>query len=107
MYLGKFYTCKDGVFGLQCSGTDSIARMYQNKRFVTFKRDNLRYLMNMIHLFQVQQTRYIPARDDVVEYALVAPRSREFVEPQSAVCGLIFYDQLFYELKNCSSKTIV
>jgi hypothetical protein len=28
MCLGKSYTCKDGVFILQCSGTDSVARMY-------------------------------------------------------------------------------
>jgi hypothetical protein len=73
--------------------------MYQDKRFVTFKRGDLRYLMNMLHLVQVQQNRYIIARDDVVAYALDALTSSKFVEPQSAVCGLILYAQLFDELK--------
>jgi predicted AAA+ superfamily ATPase len=65
MYLGKRYTCKDDLFKLQCSGTESVVRMYQNKRFVTFERDDLRYLMNMLHIVQDQQSRYILARDDV------------------------------------------
>jgi hypothetical protein len=73
--------------------------MYQDKRFVTFKLDDLRYLMNMLHLLQGQQTRYILARDDDMAYAIAALDSREFVEPQSAVCGLILYDQLFDEIK--------
>jgi hypothetical protein len=67
------------VFRLQCSGTDSVAGMYQNKRFVTFKRDDLRYLMNVLHLVQEQQRRYILARDDVVAYALLALGSSELL----------------------------
>jgi hypothetical protein len=55
--------------------------------------------MNMLHLLQVQQTKYILARDDVRGYAIASVVSTEFVEPQPAVCGLIPYDQLFDELK--------
>jgi hypothetical protein len=102
MYLGKpsIYKDTDGVFKLQCgSGTNSVARIRQNKRFITFKLADLRYLMNRLHLVQVQQTRYIIARDDIMAYAIAALRSSEFVEPQSPVCRLILYDQLFDEIK--------
>jgi hypothetical protein len=102
MSRGERYIYKedDGVFKLQCgSGTNSVVRMCQDKRFVTFILDDLRYLMNMIHLVQVQQTRYILARDEFVAYAITALRSMEFVEPESAVCGLILYDQLPDDLK--------
>jgi hypothetical protein len=37
VYFGKPYRYKDGEFKLQCSGTDSVARMYLNKPFVTFE----------------------------------------------------------------------
>jgi hypothetical protein len=37
VYLGKRYRYKDGEFKLQCSGTDSVVRLYLNKRFVTLK----------------------------------------------------------------------
>jgi hypothetical protein len=75
--------------------------MYQNKRFVTFKRDDLRYLMNMLHLVQVHQTKYILARDDVRTYAIAALGSAEFVEPNPAAIStcLIPYDQMFDEIK--------
>jgi hypothetical protein len=62
MCRGESYTCRDGVFRLQCSGTCSVARMYQDKRFIVLKLDELRYLMNMQHLVLVQQTKYILAR---------------------------------------------
>jgi hypothetical protein len=107
MYQGKRHIYKDDVFKLQCSGTDSVARMYQNKRFVTFKRDNLRYLMNMLYLVQDQQSRYILARDDVVAYALLA---RDLVSLLNL--SLLFVDSYctnncFMKSKHCSYKTIV
>jgi hypothetical protein len=55
--------------------------------------------MSMLHLVQIEQAQYTLARDDVMVYALLVLASIEFVEPQSAVCGLILYDQLFHELK--------
>jgi hypothetical protein len=105
MYLGKRYTCKDDVFKLLCSGTDNVARIYQKKGFVTFKRYDLRYLMNMLHLVQDQQTRCILARDDVA-YALLARGSCEFVEPQLFVDSYCTTN-CFTKSKHCSYKTIV
>jgi hypothetical protein len=96
MYRGERYVCKDGVFGLQCSGTNSVAKMYQN---VIFKLADLRYMMNMLHFVQVRQTKYILARDDVRAYAIAALGSSEFVESNPAVTGLTPYDKLFDELK--------
>jgi hypothetical protein len=63
--------------------------MYQDKRFVIFKLGDLLYLMNMLHLVQVEKTKYFLARDDVMAYAFAALGSTEFVEPQPTVCGLI------------------
>jgi hypothetical protein len=54
--------------------------------------------MGMLHLVQTQQAQYTLARDDVVAYVL-AQASSEFVEPHSALCGLILYDKLFQEIK--------
>jgi hypothetical protein len=51
---GKRYRYKDGEFKLQCSGTDCVARMYLNKRFVTFKDCDIRYFMGVLHLVQTQ-----------------------------------------------------
>jgi hypothetical protein len=89
VYLGKRYSYKDGEFKLQCSGTDSVARLYLNKRFVTLKDCDIRYLTGMLHLVQTQQTQYTLAREDVVAYVLLAQAASEFVEPRSALCGLI------------------
>jgi hypothetical protein len=45
--------------------------------------------MGMLHLVQIQQAQYTLACDDVVGYVLLAQAGSEFVEPQSALCGLI------------------
>jgi hypothetical protein len=68
-------------------------------RFVIFKLANLRYLTNMLHFVQVQQTKYILARNDVMAYAVAALGSIEFVEPSPMATSLIPYDQLFDEIK--------
>jgi hypothetical protein len=38
--------------------------------------------------------------------ALLARGSSEFVEPESPVCGLILYEQLFYEIKTAQIKPL-
>jgi fructoselysine-6-P-deglycase FrlB-like protein len=55
--------------------------------------------MGMLHIVQTQQAQYTLARDDDVAYVLLAQASSEFLEPQSALCVLILYDQLFQEIK--------
>jgi hypothetical protein len=93
--------CKDGVFRLQCSGSNGVARMYQDKRYINFKLGDLRYLMNMLHIVQARQADYIVERGDVRAYTNAALGTTEFVEPNSTTTstGLIPYGQLFDELK--------
>ena len=99
MCRGEHYTCKDGVLRIQSAGTYRAARMYQDKQFVSFKCADLRYMMNMLHFVQDQQTKYTLARNDVMAYAVAALGSIEFVEPPPTATSLILYDQLFDELK--------
>jgi hypothetical protein len=99
MCRGECYTCKDDVFRLQCTGNNSVARMYQDLRFVTFKIDDFRYLMNILHIVQVQQNKYILLRNDVIAYAIAALGSTESFEPSPIAINVIPYDQLFDELK--------
>ena len=99
MYRGELYACKDGPFRLQSSGTRTSARMYRNKKCVSFKLVNLRYIMYILHFVQVQQTQYIFAQNDVMAFAIVALGLIEFVEPPHIASGLIPYGQLFDEIK--------
>ena len=46
--------------------------MYQDKQNVIFKFADLRYMMNMLHVLQDQQTKYILAQKDVMAYAVAA-----------------------------------
>jgi hypothetical protein len=55
--------------------------------------------MGMLHIVQAQQTQYTLARDDVLAYVLLAQAASEFVEPWSALYGLLLYNQLFQEVK--------
>jgi hypothetical protein len=85
MCRGERYARKDGVFGLLYSGgTHSVARMYQDTRYIIFKLADLRYLMNRVKFVQVRQAKYILAPDDVRAYAVAALGSTEFVEPNPA-----------------------
>ena len=54
--LCEHYTCKDDLFHLQSAGTNRAARMYQDKQFVSFKFADLRYIMNMLHVVEYQQS---------------------------------------------------
>ena len=96
---GDHYTCKDDLFLLQSAGTYRAARMYLDKQFVRFKFADLRYMMNMLHIVQDHQTKYILAQNDVMAYAVAALGWIEFVEPPPTATNLILYDQLFDELK--------
>jgi hypothetical protein len=93
MCRGERYACKDGVFGLLYSGgTHSVARMYQDTRYIIFKLSDLRYLMNMVKFVQVRQAKYILVRDDVRAYSIAALCESEFIEPNLTTAGLIQYE---------------
>jgi hypothetical protein len=57
MCQSDHYVCKDGLFRLQTTGNYGITRMYIGNQSVGFKLDELRYLMNMLHLVGDQQTK--------------------------------------------------
>ena len=78
MYRGEHYTCKDSPFCLQSGGTHTTARMYRDKKCVSFKLADLRYMMNVLHFIQVQQTQYILAQN-VVAFVVAALGSIEFL----------------------------
>ena len=99
MCRGEHYTCKDDLLHLQSAGTCRTARIYPDKQFVSFKFADLRYMMNMLHIVQDHQTKYILAQNDVMAYAVAALGSIEFVELPPTATNLILYDQLFDELK--------
>jgi hypothetical protein len=56
--------------------------------------------MNLAPFIADQQTKYILAQNDVVQYTVAALGSTEFVEPQPTATNLILFDQLFDELKS-------
>ena len=75
------------------------ARLYRDKKCVSFTLTDLRYMMTMLHTVQAQQSQYIIAQSDVMAFALAALGPIEFLEPPRTTAGLIPYCQLFEELK--------
>ncbi len=69
MYRGGHYTWKDGPFRLQSGGTHVTARMYRDKKCVSFKLAYLGYMVTVLHFVQVQHTQYILAQNDVITFA--------------------------------------
>ena len=90
-YRGEHYTCKDGPFRLQSDGIHVTARMYRDKKCVSFKLADLRYIMNVLHFVQVQQNQYILAQI-VMAFATEALGWLEFVERSHTATSIIPYD---------------
>ena len=99
MHRGELYTCKDGPFRLRSCKTHNNARMYRDRKCISFKLTDLRYMMNILPMVQAQQAQYILAQTDVTAFAVAALGSIEFIEPPHTTAGLIPYGQLFNELK--------
>ena len=73
--------------------------MYQDKQNVIFKFVDLRYMMNMLHVLQDQQTKYILAQKGCHGLCRCCVGTIEFVEPPPTASNLILYDQMFDKLK--------
>ena len=56
MYRGEHYACKDGSLRLQSSGTHTTARIYRDKKCVSFKLVHIRYMINILHFVHFQKT---------------------------------------------------
>jgi hypothetical protein len=77
-----------------------LARMSLNKQFLLFKQPEIRYLLGMIHILQLQLASFSQAQQDVVKYAAKSLLSDTFeLQETDAVLPLPFYFQLYQELK--------
>jgi hypothetical protein len=56
---------KDGNLRLTTTGAIKVARLYQGRRYIAFKLEELRYIQDMFHIVQNQQVLYIHAMPDV------------------------------------------
>jgi hypothetical protein len=99
MERSEQYTCKDGPFRLRTSKTHNNARLYHDRKCVSSTLKDLRYMMEMLHMVQAQQSQHILAQADVMAFAFAALGPIEFVEPPHITAGLIPYGKLFDELK--------
>jgi hypothetical protein len=73
--------------------------MYLSKSFINFRLQELRNLMEMSPFIADQQTKYILAQNDVIQYTVAALGSNQFVDPSPTATNFILFDQLFYEMK--------
>ena len=99
MQRGELYTRKDGAFRLRSCKTNNCARLYRDKKCVSFTLTDLRYMMTMLHMVEAQQQQFILAQADVISYAYSVLGSLVFAELPSSNGSQILYDQLFEEFK--------
>ena len=72
----------------------------QNKKSVSLKLQELRYLSYIFPIVQSQLTRYTEAMGDVMNYVLSALNSTTYVAPPLTANKNILYTQLFEEIKS-------
>jgi hypothetical protein len=70
MCENKPYSFKsdDLAFKVLVIGKNHLARMSLNKQILLFKQPEIRYLMGMIHILQLQLASFSQAQQDVVTY---------------------------------------
>jgi hypothetical protein len=74
--------------------------MSLNKQFLLFKQPEIRYILGMIHILQLQLASFSQAEQDVDKYAAKSLPSDTFeLADPDAVLPLPFYFQLYQELK--------
>jgi hypothetical protein len=93
------YTCVDGEFTLQTTGTYHVARVYDGKKYISLHLTELRYMMYMFRVVHNQQIIYFRALSDVINYARAAQQSSVYVEPATSASKSILYPKLYEELK--------
>ena len=94
----ELYTRKDGAFRLRSSKTNNCARLYGDKKCVSFTLTDLRYLLAMLRMVESQQSQYILGHADVMSFAFITLGSLQFIEPPRSTASQITYGQLFVEL---------
>ena len=93
------YSCVDGEFILQTTGTYHFARVYLGKKCISLHLTELRFMMYMFHVAHNQQIVYLRALSDVITYARAAQNSTVYVEPATSASKYILYPQFYEELK--------
>jgi hypothetical protein len=74
------YSCVDGEFILQTTGTYHFARVYLGKKCISLHLTELRFMMYMFHVAHNQQIVYLRALSDVITYARAAQHSTVYGE---------------------------
>jgi hypothetical protein len=95
MRRGETFTCKDALFRLQTTATVGVTKMYLGRAFINFKMKELQNLSSLSPLIADQQTKYILAQNDVLQYTVAAQGSTEYVEPHPTATNFLLFDRLF------------
>jgi len=103
LWRDDFYTVRDGDFSMHSATPYMTAILAlgakQNKKSVSLKLQELRYLSYIFPVVQHQLARYLDAMGDVMTYVISALNSTTFVAPPLSANKNILYFQLFEEVK--------
>jgi hypothetical protein len=92
-------TFNDAMFRLQTTATVGVAKMYLGRSFINLKLNEQQDLLSLSPFCADQQTKYILAQNDVVQFTVAALGSTEFVESYPTATNLVLFNQHFDELK--------
>jgi hypothetical protein len=95
----EHYSCKDGEFRMNTTGSYRVARVYLGRQYMECKLHEIRYLCYIFFMVRNQFSFYQTALNDVIAYVNSAQSSTSFVEPPATASKSINYFQLFEELK--------
>jgi hypothetical protein len=93
------YSCKNGDFRMNTTGSYGFPRVYLGKQFQECKLHELRYISYIFFMVTNQLTFYLAALNDVLAYINFAQSSTTYVETPATAHKSINYFKLFEELK--------
>jgi hypothetical protein len=95
----EHYSCKDGDFRMNTTGSYRFARVHLGRQHMECKLHELRYVSYIFFMVRNQLTFYMAALNDVIAFVHSAQSSTSFVEPPATANKSINYFQFFEELK--------
>jgi hypothetical protein len=75
------YSCKDGDFRMNTTGSYRVGRVYLGKQFQECKLHELIYLSYIFFMVRNQLASYLAVLNDVIAYVNSAQSSTTYVEP--------------------------
>jgi hypothetical protein len=93
------YSCVDGEFKLQTTGTYHVDIVYLGKKYISLHLTQLRYMMYMFHVVRYQQIFICVLLSDVITYARAAQHSTVYVEPATSANKSILYPNSMKNLR--------